>query len=196
MEEEDGVTPVMNDARSTRAQKRATSVAMKEVEKDDPKAVMKQNQVKDIMSSAPLFTFQPGEYEIVLCVDNAETSGKYVYFRVHVTAFTFYRKYQSFTFLSLHNFPKDCSRLLLPCIQILTCKFLLPFFTRNYLSSLVKSLFSHITRQSEGGGRVTGRHMTKDIIISELGRHGVAYDVRKLHVGDFLWVCRELITVS
>lgn len=32
----------------------------------------------------------------------------------------------------------------------------------------------------------------KDVILSELMRNGVKYDIRKLHVGDFLWVCREV----
>ncbi|KAK3878475.1 hypothetical protein Pcinc_016893 [Petrolisthes cinctipes] len=124
VEDEDGVRPVVKSARSTTAWKRAASTIMEEEDKDDPKAVMNQNQAEDASVLNPLFTLQPEEYEIVLCVDNQETSGK----------------------------------------------------------------------QSDGGDRITGRHITKDIIISELGRHGVTYDVRKLNVGDFLWICRELVT--
>lgn len=90
VEEEDAVIPVMKNARSSTAQRKATSVTMDEVEMDDPKAMMNQNQVKDNLTSDPLFTFQPGEYEIVLCVDNAETSGKYVVFIRHFTIATFF----------------------------------------------------------------------------------------------------------
>lgn len=76
MEEEDGVRAGVKSARSTIAQKSATSITMEEDDKDDPKAVINQNRATDVLTSDPLFTFQPGEYEIVLCVDNAETSGK------------------------------------------------------------------------------------------------------------------------
>lgn len=31
----------------------------------------------------------------------------------------------------------------------------------------------------------------KDVILSELKRNGVKYSIRKLHVGDYLWVCQE-----
>lgn len=126
MEEEDGVQPVVKNARSTTVQKTATCVAMEEVEMDDPKAVMNQNQVKESLTSDPLFTFQPGEYEIVLCVDNAETSGKYVYFRDHFTVqySLFIRNIShlhSLAFIhtciintpfTFHNPPRDCMHLL------------------------------------------------------------------------------------
>nr|XP_045607810.1 crossover junction endonuclease MUS81-like isoform X2 [Procambarus clarkii] len=41
------------------------------------------------------------------------------------------------------------------------------------------------------GGFTGGNRSTKEIIINELDKHGIKYSVRKLHVGDFLWVCRE-----
>ncbi|CAL4117761.1 unnamed protein product, partial [Meganyctiphanes norvegica] len=41
------------------------------------------------------------------------------------------------------------------------------------------------------GGYSNGKKNQKDIIISELRKHRVTFDVRKLHVGDFLWVARE-----
>ncbi|XP_069939880.1 crossover junction endonuclease MUS81 isoform X1 [Cherax quadricarinatus] len=71
----------------------------------------KKDNVKDFSH----FTFLPEEYDIVLCVDNAETTG----------------------------------------------------------------------------GSTGGKRSTKDIIINELNRHGIKYSVRKLHVGDFVWVCQE-----
>ncbi|XP_063886225.1 crossover junction endonuclease MUS81-like isoform X4 [Scylla paramamosain] len=61
------------------------------------------------------FTLLPGKFEVILCIDNAETSGK---------------------------------------------------------SSGVQP-------------------SNKDIILSELKRNGVKYSIRKLHVGDYLWVCQE-----
>ncbi|XP_066974828.1 crossover junction endonuclease MUS81 isoform X2 [Macrobrachium rosenbergii] len=68
------------------------------------------------VSSKPLFSFTPGMYEIVLCVDNAE---------------------------------------------------------------------------STGGFQGMAKLNTKEIFISELKKHRVQYDIRKLHIGDFLWIARE-----
>ncbi|XP_076033706.1 mus81 structure-specific endonuclease subunit isoform X2 [Oratosquilla oratoria] len=65
----------------------------------------------------PKFALSPGQYEVILCVDNAETTGGFA-------------------------------------------------------------------------GHKKG---TKDIIITELKKNGVNFDVRKLHIGDFLWVCREKV---
>ncbi|XP_015246901.1 PREDICTED: crossover junction endonuclease MUS81 [Cyprinodon variegatus] len=39
-----------------------------------------------------------------------------------------------------------------------------------------------------------GSHHRKQELVKELQRNGVAFDVRKLNVGDFLWVAREKVT--
>lgn len=39
-----------------------------------------------------------------------------------------------------------------------------------------------------------GSHHRKQELVKELQRNGVAFDVRKLNVGDFLWVARERVT--
>ncbi|XP_042874642.1 crossover junction endonuclease MUS81-like isoform X2 [Penaeus japonicus] len=46
------------------------------------------------------------------------------------------------------------------------------------------------------GGFTGGKSNTREIIITELDKHGIKYDVRKLHVGDFLWVCQERIPLN
>ncbi|XP_063614741.1 crossover junction endonuclease MUS81-like isoform X1 [Penaeus indicus] len=46
------------------------------------------------------------------------------------------------------------------------------------------------------GGFTGGKSSTREIIITELDKHGIKYDVRKLHVGDFLWVCQERVPLS
>lgn len=75
--------------------------------------VMESSQDSDlIVPPDPLFIFQPGEFEVVLCVDNCETAG--------------------------------------------------------------------------------GGH--KKLLLPELMKNGVTMDVRKLQVGDFLWVAREKLT--
>ncbi|KAG7167552.1 Crossover junction endonuclease MUS81-like [Homarus americanus] len=50
-----------------------------------------------------------------------------------------------------------------------------------------------IDNAETSGGCTGGKRSTKDIIIKELDRHGIKYDVRKLHIGDFLWKPRELV---
>ncbi|XP_045111485.1 crossover junction endonuclease MUS81-like isoform X6 [Portunus trituberculatus] len=45
---------------------------------------------------------------------------------------------------------------------------------------------------AETSGKSAGvQPSNKDIILSELKRNGVKYSIRKLHVGDYLWVCQE-----
>uniref|UniRef100_A0A1A8GCU4 Crossover junction endonuclease MUS81 n=1 Tax=Nothobranchius korthausae TaxID=1143690 RepID=A0A1A8GCU4_9TELE len=39
-----------------------------------------------------------------------------------------------------------------------------------------------------------GSHHRKQELVKELQRNGVAFDIRKLNVGDFLWVAREKVT--
>lgn len=40
----------------------------------------------------------------------------------------------------------------------------------------------------------SGSHHRKQELVKELQRNGVTFDVRKLNVGDFLWVAREKVT--
>lgn len=39
----------------------------------------------------------------------------------------------------------------------------------------------------------SGSHHRKQELVKELQRNGVNFDVRKLNVGDFLWVAREKV---
>lgn len=39
-----------------------------------------------------------------------------------------------------------------------------------------------------------GNSGRKQELVKELQRNGVTFDVRKLNVGDFLWVAREKVT--
>lgn len=39
----------------------------------------------------------------------------------------------------------------------------------------------------------SGSHHRKQELVKELQRNGVIFDVRKLNVGDFLWVAREKV---
>lgn len=39
----------------------------------------------------------------------------------------------------------------------------------------------------------SGSHHRKQDLVKELQRNGVPFDVRKLNVGDFLWVAREKV---
>ena len=41
--------------------------------------------------------------------------------------------------------------------------------------------------------RCSGSHHRKQELVKELQRNGVNFDVRKLNVGDFLWVAREKV---
>ncbi|XP_068218425.1 crossover junction endonuclease MUS81 [Palaemon carinicauda] len=79
-------------------------------------SLVKRFCAEPLISSKPLFSLTPGMYEIVLCVDNAETTG---------------------------------------------------------------------------GFQGMAKFNIKEIFINELKKHKVQYDVRKLHVGDFMWIARE-----
>ena len=40
----------------------------------------------------------------------------------------------------------------------------------------------------------SGNHQRKQELVKDLQRNGVTFDIRKLNVGDFLWVAREKVT--
>lgn len=40
----------------------------------------------------------------------------------------------------------------------------------------------------------SGSHHRKQELVKELQRNGVPFDIRKLNVGDFLWVAREKVS--
>lgn len=40
----------------------------------------------------------------------------------------------------------------------------------------------------------SGSHHRKQELVKELQRNGVHFDVRKLNVGDFLWVAKEKVS--